>query len=104
MLGTDHMGRDVWSRVAFGARTILTLGPISVLVAFLLGIALGLPAGYYGGWIDEVVMRLPGCLDVLSYDFAVYDHHLSRGSIPVQRGDCDCDRRRARVSHAWCAR
>jgi peptide/nickel transport system permease protein len=57
-LGTDDMGRDVWSRVAFGARMILTLGPISVFAAFLLGIALGLPAGYYGGWIDETVMRI----------------------------------------------
>ncbi len=57
-LGTDHLGRDVWSRVAYGARTILTLGPLSVLVAFLAGIALGLPAGYYGGWIDEAVMRV----------------------------------------------
>ncbi len=57
-LGTDHLGRDVWSRIAFGARTILTLGPLSVFVAFLLGIALGLPAGYYGGWVDETVMRI----------------------------------------------
>ncbi len=57
ILGTDNMGRDVWSRVAYGARTILTLGPLSVLVAFLLGLSLGLPAGYYGGWVDEVVMR-----------------------------------------------
>ena len=58
VLGTDHLGRDVWSRVAFGARTILTLGPASVLVAFALGIVLGLLAGYYGGWIDELVMRV----------------------------------------------
>jgi len=57
-LGTDNLGRDVWSRVAFGARTILSLGPISVFVAFLVGLALGLPAGYYGGWVDEVVMRV----------------------------------------------
>ncbi len=57
-LGTDHLGRDVWARIAFGARTILTLGPLSVFVAFLLGIALGLPAGYYGGWVDETVMRI----------------------------------------------
>ena len=56
-LGTDNMGRDVWSRVAYGARTILSLGPLSVFVAFLLGLAMGLPAGYYGGWVDEVVMR-----------------------------------------------
>ncbi len=57
ILGTDHLGRDVWSRVAFGARTILTLGPLSVLAAFVVGIALGLTAGYYGGWLDEAVMR-----------------------------------------------
>ena len=58
ILGTDNLGRDVWSRVAFGARMILTLGPLSVLAAFLVGIALGLPAGYYGGWLDEIVMRV----------------------------------------------
>jgi peptide/nickel transport system permease protein len=58
ILGTDQLGRDVWSRLAYGARTILTLGPASVLVAFLLGIALGLPSGYYGGAIDETVMRI----------------------------------------------
>jgi peptide/nickel transport system permease protein len=58
ILGTDHLGRDVWSRLAFGARTILTLGPLSVMVAFIVGIMLGLPSGYYGGWIDETVMRI----------------------------------------------
>jgi len=58
ILGTDHMGRDVWARLVYGARTILSLGPISVLVAALLGVALGLPAGYYGGWFDEAVMRV----------------------------------------------
>jgi peptide/nickel transport system permease protein len=58
ILGTDHLGRDVWSRVAFGARTILTLGPLSVFVAFAVGIVLGLVAGYYGGWADEFVMRI----------------------------------------------
>jgi len=57
-LGTDQMGRDVWSRLAYGARTILILGPISVSVAFVLGIALGLPSGYYAKWIDEAVMRI----------------------------------------------
>jgi peptide/nickel transport system permease protein len=57
-LGTDTLGRDVWSRVAYGARTILSLGPISVFVAFLVGLALGLPAGYYGGWLDETIMRV----------------------------------------------
>jgi peptide/nickel transport system permease protein len=58
ILGTDHLGRDVWARVAYGARTILVLGPLSVFVAFVLGIALGLPSGYYSGYIDESVMRV----------------------------------------------
>jgi peptide/nickel transport system permease protein len=58
ILGTDDLGRDVWSRVAYGARTILLLGPLSVLVAFALGVAFGLPAGYYQGWVDETVMRI----------------------------------------------
>lgn len=58
VLGTDHLGRDVWSRVAYGARTILTLGPASVFVAFIVGIVLGLLAGYHGGWIDEFIMRI----------------------------------------------
>jgi len=58
IFGTDNLGRDVWSRAAYGARTILFLAPLSVMVAFVLGIALGLPAGYYLGASDEVIMRI----------------------------------------------
>lgn len=58
VLGTDHMGRDVWARLAYGARTILVLAPLSVAASFLLGLLLGLPSGYFGGWIDEVIMRV----------------------------------------------
>jgi peptide/nickel transport system permease protein len=58
LFGTDELGRDVWARIAYGARTILSLGPLSVAVAFLLGVLLGLPAGYYQGWVDEFVMRI----------------------------------------------
>lgn len=58
ILGTDHMGRDVWARIVYGSRTILLLGPLAVGVAFVIGIALGLPSGYYGKWIDESVMRV----------------------------------------------
>lgn len=58
ILGTDHLGRDVFSRLLFGARTILLLGPASVFVALLIGIMLGLPAGYYNGWVDETIMRV----------------------------------------------
>ncbi len=58
LLGTDHMGRDILSRLIYGTRTILTLAPISVLASVTLGTVLGLIGGYFGGLVDEVVMRL----------------------------------------------
>lgn len=56
-LGTDRYGRDLWARLAHGARTILTLAPFSILVALLVGGTLGVFAGYYGGLADEIIMR-----------------------------------------------
>lgn len=57
-LGTDVQGRDVWARLVYGARVSLAAGIVSQAIALTLGLALGLIAGYYGGWIDELVMRL----------------------------------------------
>lgn len=58
LLGTDIQGRDVWSRLVYGARVSLTVGLISQGIALLLGVSLGLIAGFYGKWVDELVMRL----------------------------------------------
>jgi ABC-type dipeptide/oligopeptide/nickel transport system permease subunit len=58
LLGTDTQGRDVLSRVLYGARLSLSVGVISQSVSVTLGVLLGLLAGYYGRWIDALVMRL----------------------------------------------
>jgi ABC-type dipeptide/oligopeptide/nickel transport system permease subunit len=57
-LGTDIQGRDVWARLVYGARVSLSAGIVSQTIALLIGLTMGLVAGYYGGWIDELVMRL----------------------------------------------
>lgn len=57
-LGTDVQGRDVWARLVYGARVSLMVGLISQTIALGIGVTFGLIAGFYGGWVDEVVMRL----------------------------------------------
>ena len=57
-LGTDHIGRDILSRIIWGSQTVLIYAPLATLSAYLVGIVMGLAAGYMRGWIDEVLSRL----------------------------------------------
>lgn len=57
-LGTDALGRDVLTRLMYGARVSLTVGIASSLIAGVIGVIVGAIAGYYGGWVDNVLMRL----------------------------------------------
>lgn len=58
LLGTDHLGRDIFSRLIHGSRVALTVGFSAVLLASLIGVTLGLLSGYFGGWVDTLIMRI----------------------------------------------
>jgi peptide/nickel transport system permease protein len=73
LLGTDHLGRDILARLAFGARFSLLIGFAAVSVGLVLGVPLGAISGFYGGWLDLIIQRvidvllsLPGFLLALS--------------------------------------
>ena len=58
LLGSDHLGRDVLSRVIFGARISLAVVVVTLALGGIVGVSAGLVAGFYGGWRDEVIMRI----------------------------------------------
>ncbi len=57
-LGTDPLGRDIVTRIIYGARVSLTVSLLTIFFAGFIGVSLGLISGYYGGWVDSVIMRV----------------------------------------------
>ncbi|HKT37114.1 MAG TPA: ABC transporter permease [Ktedonobacterales bacterium] len=66
-MGTDELGRDFFARMLFGAQVSLLVGFSSMIVAIVIGASLGAIAGYYGGWIDNVLMRVVDAMLALPY-------------------------------------
>jgi len=68
-LGTDELGRDTWSRTLYGGRTDLQVGVLAVVFPFCFGVFIGTMCGYFGGWLDSIVMRIVDV--VLAFPFYV---------------------------------
>jgi peptide/nickel transport system permease protein len=73
LLGTDHLGRDVLSRLVHGARVSLLVAFTAAIVAAILGTGIGIVSGYFGGWVDQVVMRVVDAwLALPAISFAIF--------------------------------
>jgi ABC-type dipeptide/oligopeptide/nickel transport system permease subunit len=94
LFGADALGRDIFTRVVFGARMSLKIGLTVILLSLAIGVPLGLIAGFFGGKIDEIIMRLTDMFLALyvsgiSPYFAAIGDRSSPGSFHHQCHDCD---------------
>ena len=58
LFGTDELGRDIFTRILYGGRVSLIVGLVSTVLTILAGVAVGAASGYYGGWMDNILMRI----------------------------------------------
>jgi peptide/nickel transport system permease protein len=88
LLGTDPQGRDVLSAILYGTRVSLLIGLASVLVSMTIGVAMGLTAGYFGGRIDNLLMRIGDTvLSIPTLLMAILVSAVFRGMLPVSMRD-----------------
>ena len=104
LMGTDNIGRDIWSRFCYGGRISLLIGLVSMLISTVFGTIIGVLAGYYGKWLDsllswftEVLMAFPGMLLALSV-MAILGPGLSNVMVAVGVGSIPQYMRMARSS------
>ena len=71
LCGTDHLGRDMLARIAWGGRVSLVVGVVATLVSLLIGVSYGATAGYLGGWTDTIMMRIVDVLYSVPFIFVV---------------------------------
>lgn len=71
LFGTDNYGRDVFARVVYGARVDLTIGFLAMIVPFFVGSFIGLTAGYYGKWVDAIIMRVQDIMTAFPFTILV---------------------------------
>ena len=95
-LGSDYLGRDIFSRILWGARTTIGISFIATLAAYFVGITLGIGAAVKGGWVDIGVSRVIDVTFVTADDHAGFDRHRRPGIIHTGP---DPDRRRDLFRH-----
>lgn len=83
-LGTDELGRDVLARLLFGAQVSLIVGVASMLVSIVIGVGLGAVAGFFGGWVDNILMRIVDAALAIPYLLLLFVLSLtfSNGTVP----------------------